>query len=142
MRFLDGLLESREVLSAETGDTVFDVARQMSAAHVGAILVFHRGELKGLFSERDLLTRVVAAGRNPKRTRIRDVMTTDLVAIDESATAQQAMELMRHYRCRHLPVLRAGRVLGIVSVRDLMSVQLDSKSGQAAPVRSYIQSVC
>jgi CBS domain-containing protein len=114
----------------------------MADLNVGAILVFEKGRLRGLFSERDLMRRVIAAGHSADTTKVESVMTTDVVAVDESSSTDQAMALMREYGCRHLPVLRGGGVLGMVSMRDLMNLGLDEKTGEIAHMRSYMQSVC
>jgi CBS domain-containing protein len=142
MQKLSEVLECREFFYVEVGQTVRQVARRMSDLNVGAILVLDSGALRGLFSERDLMRRVVAADQNPDSTRVESVMTTDVVAIDESSSTEQAMALMRRYGCRHLPVLRGSRVLGMVSMRDLMNLELEEKTQEIAHMRSYIQSVC
>jgi CBS domain-containing protein len=142
MQKLSEVLECRELYYVEVGQTVGHVAGRMSDLNVGAILVLESGALRGLFSERDLMRRVVAAGRSPEETKVEAVMTTDVVAIDESSSTEQAMALMRRYGCRHLPVLRGTRVLGMVSMRDLMNLELEEKTQEIAHMRSYIQSVC
>jgi CBS domain-containing protein len=142
MQKLSEVLERRELFYVEVGQTVREVADRMSNLNVGAILVLERGSLRGLFSERDLMRRVIAAGRDTDATSVESVMTTDVVAIDESSSTEQAMALMRRYGCRHLPVLRGSRVLGMVSMRDLMNLELEEKTQEIAHMRSYIQSVC
>jgi CBS domain-containing protein len=142
MQKLSEVLESRELFHVEVGQTVSQVASRMADLNVGAILVFEKGRLRGLFSERDLMRRVIAAGHSADTTKVESVMTTDVVAVDESSSTDQAMALMREYGCRHLPVLRGGGVLGMVSMRDLMNLGLDEKTGEIAHMRSYMQSVC
>jgi len=141
MDFVLDVLGNREVYSLGIHDSVSEAARQMAYRRVGAILVLHHGELRGLFSERDLLTRVVAEGRDADFTLVSEVMTTDVVAIDETSSVQHAAELMRHYGFRHLPVVRGNVALGMISMRDLLplAVEAATAAGVAAQagVRSY-----
>jgi len=136
------LLDNRSVFSVHTRQTVLEVARHMSALNVGAILVIDDGALKGLFSERDLMTRVVVAGRGLDSTRVGEVMTQDLAVADEHCSSEEAMALMRRAGCRHLPVLNGGDVVGLVSMRDLMNLELEEKAEEITHMRSYIQSAC
>ncbi|HXS96607.1 MAG TPA: CBS domain-containing protein [Candidatus Limnocylindrales bacterium] len=119
-------------------DTVAAAVRRMAELHVGAILVLADGELQGIFSERDLLKRVVAAGRDPETTPIAEVMTTGVSTIDETATLEQAMEAMQAHACRHLPVTRDGRVVAFLSMRDLMNFDLARKTEELQHMRAYI----
>ena len=137
---LKDILEGRELHFAETGETVAEVARRMASWNIGAVVVLHRGELRGVFSERDLMCRVVVQLRDPETTRVDDVMSTDLTTTDECATGEQAMELMRRCGCRHLPVMRGGSVVGFISMRDLMLHELEQKTDEIEQMRTYIQS--
>jgi CBS domain-containing protein len=122
------------------GQTVSEVARTMAELKVGAILVLKKGELRGIFSERDLMTRVVVAGRDPARAKVEEVMSTELTTIQESATVEDAMELMRKCNCRHLPTMRGTQAVGLVSMRDLMMFELDRKTEELQQMQKYIQS--
>src|SRR5690242_2598900 len=102
MHRLKSILQHRELYSVERHQTVFEVAQKMASLGVGAILVLRQGELCGLVSERDLMTRVIAAGREPRTTSVADVMTTNLATIEESASHDDAMQMMQDYKCRHL----------------------------------------
>ncbi len=137
---LKDILQGRELYSAQVGQTVSEVAARMAAWNVGAVVVLEEGALRGVFSERDLMRRVVAPRRDLERTRIEEVMSTGLTTVEESATIEEAMELMGRCGCRHLPVLRAGQVAGFISMRDLMLYELERKSDEIAHMRSYIQS--
>src|SRR4051812_24415340 len=99
-----------QLFSVEEHQTVAEVARAMAGYHVGAILVLKGDQLRGIFSERDLMMRVVLENRDPERTAVREVMTTDVCTIDEGALPEQAMEAMQANNCRHLPVTRDGGV--------------------------------
>ena len=87
-----------------------EVARKMADLHVGAILVLSGEQLRGVFSERDLMRRVVLEQRDPSRTPVRDVMTMQVATIDELAGIEEAMEEMQTHDCRHLPVTRGPHV--------------------------------
>ncbi len=91
----------------------------INARRVGAVLVMSGSQLAGIFTERDVLRRVVGEGRNPNTTRIADVMTRELVVMRPTSTVQDAMTVVAERRCRHLPIVEDGRVLGIISAGDL-----------------------
>jgi len=118
--------------------SVADVARRMAELHVGAIVVLANGLLKGVFSERDLMLRVVLQRRDPDRTPVRDVMSTHVVTIEEEASVEEAMENMTALNCRHLPVTRGTRVVGFLSMRDLLHHELDRKTDEIDHMRAYI----
>lgn len=138
MARLSQILSERELYFVEKDQTVWEVARKMADLHVGAILVLDNGELCGIFSERDLLARVVVEGWDPHTVRVADVMTPNPKAIEESATADEAMEIMHQHNCRHLPVLCNGKVVKMVSMRDLMYFDLDRKAEEIRHMRDYI----
>jgi len=129
---------NRVLFSVEENETVATVARQMADFHVGAILVLDRGHLRGVFSERDLMLRVVLQRLDPETTPVRTVMTTEVATIDESAALGEAMDAMHQHRCRHLPVTRAGEVAGFLSMRDLMDYQLARQSEELDHMKAYI----
>ncbi len=135
------IVQDRPLHSAETGETVADVARRMASWNIGALVVLDReGNLAGVFSERDLMKRVVLRGLDPESTPIHQVMSTDLTKADEFDTLDDAMELMKRCGCRHLPVMRSGRVIGFISMRDLMLYELERKTDEIEQMRAYIQS--
>ncbi len=138
MARISQILAERELYFVEKDQTVWEVVSKMAALHVGAILVLDQGELSGIFSERDLLTRVVLEGRDPRSVRIADVMTPDPKTIEDTATAEEAIEIMHQHQCRHLPVVRDGRVTKLVSMRDLMYFDLERKTEEIQHMRDYI----
>lgn len=138
-RIMD-VLQQRDVLWAETGRSVAEVAQTMAALNVGAIPVLENGKLRGVFSERDIMRRVVAEGRDPAMTRVDEVMSTELTKVEETARVEEAMELMRRSNCRHLPVMRGTEVAGFISMRDLMLFELERKTEEVQQMRAYIQS--
>ena len=138
MSRVNDVLAQRELYSVEPRMTVAEVAHRMAELHVGAILVMDGGELKGIFSERDFLVRVVVGGRDPIATTVSEVMTTNVFAIDAAVGMEEAMETMRLHNCRHLPVTDEGRVVAFLSMRDLMNFALEQKTEELHHMRAYI----
>ena len=138
METVKGILQGRDMYWVEECESVAEVARAMAGLHVGAILVLQQGSLRGIFSERDLMKRVVVEGRDINVTKVGDVMTKDLATVGEDATLEDAMQRMHEYGCRHLPVIGSGRVIGMVSMRDLMNVELKRKTEEIEHMRAYI----
>jgi CBS domain-containing protein len=132
------IVHNRDLYHVAEDSSVAEVARQMADLHVGAILVLSGEQLRGVFSERDLMKRVVLERLDPERTAVRDVMSTDLVTIDELASLEEAMEAMQTNNCRHLPVMRANHVVGFLSMRDLMKLELAHKTEELHHMRAYV----
>ena len=132
------ILHQRDLFSVEDTLSVSDVARRMAELHVGAILVVTGGELKGVFSERDLMIRVVIEGLQPETTPVSRVMSTQISTVDESASLEEAMEAMKAHGFRHLPVMRDTKVVGFLSMRDLMNHELAHKTEELHHMRAYI----
>ena len=115
-------LMNKEVVAAHPDETVEMVARRMSGKAVGAVVLLEAETLAGLFTERDLLTRVVAEGRDPAATRVGDVATHDLVTMPADASVRQCAEELKVRNVRHLPIVEGGRLVGIISARDFFAV--------------------
>jgi CBS domain-containing protein len=132
------IVHGRDLFFVREHQTVAEVAHRMSELHVGAIVVLNGESLRGIFSERDLMKRVVLEGRDPKTTPVGQVMTTDVASIDEMAPIEEAMESMQAHNCRHLPVLRGSHVVAFLSMRDLMNYELARKTEELHHMRAYI----
>ena len=132
------ILQDRELFHVGENDTVASVVRRMAEIRVGAILVLEGEQLRGVFSERDLMRRVVLERLDPEHTAVRDVMSTAVVSIDELAPIEEAMAAMHTNNCRHLPIMRANRVVGFLSMRDLMNYELARKTEEVQHMRAYI----
>jgi CBS domain-containing protein len=115
------LLENKPgaVHSVSPDMTVAAAVGILNARNVGAVLVMKGAELVGVFTERDVLRRVVGERRDPDTTRVGDVMTRDLVVMHLSSTVQDAMTVVSERRFRHLPIVEEGKVLGVISAGDL-----------------------
>lgn len=107
------------VLSIDGGAMVRDAVAIMNEHLIGSLLVLDGPRLIGIFTERDVLVRVVGDGRDPATVRVGEVMTRQIMVVEPDTTVQQAMSLMTTRRCRHLPVLEDGRVVGLISIGDL-----------------------
>jgi CBS domain-containing protein len=139
MASIRDLISNRTIHYVQPGQTVFEAARYMVDRNVGAVPVLEETTLVGIFSERDIMRRVVTEGRDPLTTRIADVMSTDLRTVEPSAASEEAMCLMQTHGVRHLPVCEGRTLVGFLSLRDLLRCHLDEKSGEADMMRAYIQ---
>jgi CBS domain-containing protein len=128
-------LMATEMISATPDESVSDVAHRMARNRVGAVLVLDGVRLAGIFSERDLLTRVIGKGRDLRTTRVADVATRDVVTIDAEQPVRSVVETFRARRFRHLPVVRDGRAVGILSTRDFLAFVVDGLEGYVEKVR-------
>lgn len=122
-KLIPDVITSQELVCMTPATPVRDAVRMMAEKRIGAILVMENGRLKGIFTERDVTVRVVAAGRNAETTALEEVMTASPDTLPPEAKAIEALTLMEERRYRHLPVVAAdGAVKGIVSIRDLFAV--------------------
>lgn len=124
MRSLRSIVAGQTLLSAARSSTVVEAAKAMKAHDVGALLVLDGTRLCGIFTERDALFRVLAAGRDPATTRLGDVMTPQPQTIHPDEPFLHALRIMHKSRFRHLPVVEFDRPLGMVSVRDALDEDL------------------
>src|SRR5258708_4620285 len=104
------------VTSVASSDTIADAVCVMNEKKIGSVLVNENGVLVGIFTERDILSRVAAAGRAPKPPRVKDVMTKKLETIAPETTLGEGRDLFPRLRCRHLPVIANGELLGLISI--------------------------
>lgn len=133
------LLSNRTIHYVQPEQTVFEAANFMVSCNVGAVPVLDGTRLVGIFSERDIMRRVVTEGRDPLTTHIGEVMSTDLRTVSPGASTEEAMCLMQTHAVRHLPVCEGATLIGFLSLRDLLRCRLDEKSGEAEMMRAYIQ---
>ena len=115
------LLEDKPaaLVTIEPRAQVMDAVRLMNQHHIGSVLVMEATQVRGIFTERDVLTRVVAMARDPTQTRVDEVMTRELVTVTPETTVRVVMQLMTERRFRHVPVLHDGAVIAILSIGDL-----------------------
>lgn len=134
------LLESkgRALLSVAATVTVLDAVKEMNRHKVGAMLVMQGDKLAGIFTERDVLTRVVAAGLDPRVTPVSQVMTAQVLSVLPETSVQQVMEIFAEKRCRHLPVIDAGRLVGLISIGDVSRWMANEHRAEAESLRQYV----
>ena len=118
--------------------SVADAVRRMNEAGVGAVLVMMREEVVGILSERDVLVRVVDALRDPLATSVEEVMSTRLVTIGPDAMVQEGMRVMTEKRVRHLPVMEARKLMGIISIGDLTKAVVEDLQEEVVQLETYI----
>lgn len=118
--------------------TVADAVRLMNEKRMGSIVVTEQGKLAGIFTERDVLTRIVGAGRDPARTLVSEVMSPNPHTITPMTTTGEVMEVFTHERCRHLPVLVEGKLEGLISIGDVSRWLTDVHKAEAEQLRQYI----
>jgi len=140
MMLIRDVIRDREPYSMKESATVQEAAEFMAARNIGAVcIVDNGGKLLGVFSERDVLKRVVVQQRDPRSVRVGEV-TSDLRAVircDE--TPHQALERMERIGTRHLPVVDGERWVGMLSMRDLMRVELSEQGDEIRLLQEYIQ---
>jgi CBS domain-containing protein len=132
-------MENREVVVVGVATSVAQAARVMSERQIGAVPVVDGERVLGIFTERDVLSRIVAAGVDPTATPVANVMSTTLVTADICETHDVCMRRMQQSRVRHLLVLDKGRLAGILSLRDLLAVELDERDEAITLLNAYVR---
>lgn len=141
MQKIRALVEGRPVFAVTPEMSVLEVARYMSERRIGAVVVLNDGAPAGIFSERDLMERVVIAGRDPAAVPVHEVMTPDMLTASPEDNAVECMQKMQRRGCRHLPVIEDGTVVGMLSLRDLLRIEIDEKSETIMWMNAYIHDV-
>ena len=141
MPCIHDLVKDQDTYRAEVSQSVLEVAKAMVERNIGAVPVLREGLLVGVFSERDLMRRVVVEGRDPARTKLGEVMTSDPLTVEPSADLETCRYLMRRHGFRHLPVCQQQQLQGMVSMRDILLHDLSEKDDEVRMMRAYIHSV-
>lgn len=127
------------VVSVSRDATVLDAAILMNQHKIGALIVRDGDRLEGIFTERDVLRRIVAARLDPAQIRVGDVMTTDVIVCEGDCSIEDARNIFRNQRIRHLPVVdREGRLEGMISIGDLNAYQLNGQETTIHYLEEYI----
>jgi CBS domain-containing protein len=119
-RIYDLVKDRRMIYSVDANSTVLEAARFMMEHNIGAVPVLREGELAGIFSERDVMNRVVAAGRSPGQTRVSEVMTANPRAVQTEDTIDNCLFIMKEFGFRHLPIVEGKKLMGLISLRDIL----------------------
>lgn len=128
-----------QVLTVSVQATVREAVREMNDAGVGSLLVLQGEKIAGIFSERDVLRRIVDKGRDPDRTRVAEVMSSPVVTIRPSMPTDEAMQMMTRQRVRHLPVVLEERLVGMISIGDLLRWVGKSQEADIETMADYIK---
>ena len=126
------------VLSADSNETVLHAIGLMAEVNIGAILVLEDETIVGIFTERDYLQKIALKSRSSRDTKLGEVMTSPVISAEPGDSIQQCMETMTTCHCRHLPVVDNGKLLGIVSIGDLVKKMLDEKQNEVDKLSQYI----
>lgn len=140
MNKLHSIIRGREVYSIRHDWTVMEAARYMAEKRIGAAAVLDGEQVVGVFSERDLMTRVVVAARQPDQTLVAEVMTRDIVVGYPDDTLEDGLLKMQQAKCRHLPIIRDGRLLNFISMRDLLQVEIEERDQEIKLMNEYLHS--
>jgi len=132
--------KGRQIYSVEPAAAVLEAIRAMAEHHIGALLVMQGESLSGIVSERDYARKVILMGRSSADTPVRDIMSSPVISVSPDDTVQRCMQLVTEKRVRHLPVVDGARVVGIVSIGDLVKAVIAEQQQQIEQLESYIHS--
>ena len=118
--------------------TVFEAIQLMAEKNIGALLVVKDNQLAGIISERDYTRKVALLGRASKDTRVSEILSGHVVHVTPDHTVDQCLHLMTDHRVRHLPVLEGGKILGVVSIGDLVNWVISAQSSTIHQLETYI----
>src|SRR3954470_12948523 len=138
MAHIRDLIREREVYYVDPARTVLDTVRYMVARNIGAVAVVKDGDLVGIFTERDLMKRVVSHGLDVAQTIVRHVMTPDPKTVSPDDRITECTRLMKDNNFRHLPICDGKRLKGVISLRDLILHDLAQKDGEVQAMRAYL----
>ena len=142
MKPISELLKQRDSVLYQIAPTVsvFDALLLLAKLEVGALLVMQDGKLQGVVSERDYTRKVALQGRNSKEMTVAEIMTRDVITVTPQTGTRDCMSLMSHKKFRHLPVVDDGKVLGLISIRDIMDDIIAVNEQTISQLTSYINS--
>jgi CBS domain-containing protein len=131
-------IKGKDVYWLSPEESVYQAIELMATKSVGALLVLQDGKLVGILSERDYARKVILKGRHSKETRIKEIMTSPVTYISPVCTIDEAMAIMTKQRIRHLPVVEEERVIGIVSIGDVVKHIIDEQAATIGHLHAYI----
>jgi CBS domain-containing protein len=142
MKLVKHLLDSKghDILSIEPSASVLDAIKLMAEKAVGALVVMEGDTLAGIVTERDYARKVILRGRSSQETPIKDIMTPDVITTSTDQTVDKCMNMMTDKRIRHLPVVDADKVIGVVSIGDLVKAIIADQREEIEQLEHYISS--
>ena len=140
MKLVQHVLEAKDgdVISIEGGLSVFDAIKLMADRAVGSLLVMDIGKLVGIVTERDYARKVILKGRSSETTSVEEIMTTEVLTATAEQTVNECMTLMTEKRIRHLPIVEDGKVIGIISIGDLVQAIISDQREEIEQLENYI----
>jgi len=130
--------KSSSVYCVDVSETVAEAVGLMNRERIGSVMVIKNGQCVGIFTERDVLNRVISAKLNAEKTRVEKVMTSDFISVQENSTLRQTMHIMTNKRVRHLPVFEEEKLVGMISIGDVTRKLLEINQNEAASLRQYL----
>ena len=127
-----------EVYSIASTATIFDALTLMAEKRIGALVVMDEDELKGIFSERDYARKVILAGRSSQEMKVHEIMSAKVITVKPEDTVSTCMQHMTDKRCRHLPVMKDGKVIAVVSLGDLVNWIISSQKRTIHDLEDFI----
>lgn len=142
MRPILELLEKQggAIWSLSPDDSVYQALEMLAECNVGALMVLQGDKLVGIFSERDYTRKIALEGRSSRETQVRDIMTAQVLTVGPKSSTDDCMALMSQKKIRHLPVVDGAKVLGMVSIRDLMDDIIKDREQTITQLQNYITS--
>jgi CBS domain-containing protein len=118
--------------------TVFEAIEMLADKNIGALPVIENGKVVGIFSERDYTRKVALAGKSSKGTRVREITSTDVISVGPDSSVEECMRLMTEHRIRHLPVCQDGKLVGFISIGDLVNWTISTQSAALDQMENYL----
>lgn len=129
-----------QVYSVSPTSTVFDALREMADRNVGALVVLDHGAIAGIFSERDYARKVILHGKSSRELTVREIMSSPVVCAEPDWSLDDCMAMMTERHIRHLPVVERGRLVGVISIGDVVSAVVDEQASTIRVLEHYISS--
>jgi CBS domain-containing protein len=138
MSTIGSFVQSRPVFAVQRTATILEAATYMADKNVGAVAVLGGTRLVGIFSERDIITRVITKQLDVKEVQVEAVMTKELVVAEANENEESCLRKMKAANCRHLPVVSGDTLIGVISLRDLLQVELTERDEKLEFLNSYL----